>query len=116
MQEVAVKTHLIVSEVRDEYNIKWCGKIAEAKPFLQNGLPVFVLIGSEGRSELNTIDMKMIEETAKRMTHPRGKTAITKDIVNIYIKEENGNEMPLGLLTHKRIKKYQQMYDKVGFR
>ncbi len=116
MQEVAVKTHLIVSEVRDEYNIKWCGEIAKANPFLQNGLPVFVLIGSDGRSELNTIDMKMIEGTAKCMTHPRGKGAISVDTVNIYIKEADGNEMPLGSITHRRVKKYQQMFDKVGFR
>ena len=115
MQEVMVKTHLIVSNVYDEYKIDWCGRIADAKPLLKNGLPVFVIIGGEGRLELNTIDMKHIEECAKKMTRPRGKQAVTTDVARIYIKENNSNEMLIGKVTHNHIKQYQQMYDRVGF-
>ena len=32
MEEVLVKTHLIVTDIHDEYNIKWCGRILDAEP------------------------------------------------------------------------------------
>lgn len=32
MAEVLVKTHLIVTDVHEEYNINWCGKIINTKP------------------------------------------------------------------------------------
>ena len=37
MEEVMVKTHLIITGIHDEYHMNWCGKIAEAKPLLKNG-------------------------------------------------------------------------------
>ena len=58
MQEVMIKTHLIVTDVHEEYFVDWCGRIADAKPLLVNGMPVFIIIGTGGRAELNTIDMK----------------------------------------------------------
>ena len=111
MQEVMLKTHLIVTDVHEEYHIDWCGKIANTKPLFKDNKPIFIIIGSESRMELNTIDFKQIEECAKSMTHPRGRQAITTDIARIYIKEENGKETFLGEVIHNHVKKYQQMYD-----
>lgn len=112
MQEIMLKTHLIVTDVHEEYFIDWCGKITDTKPLFKNGLPIFILIGSESRMELNTINFKQIEESAKKMTHPRGRQAITTDVVRIYIKEEDGKETFLGKVTHNHVKQYQQMFDK----
>lgn len=111
MQEVMLKTHLIVTDVHEEYLIDWCGKIANTKPIFKNNMPIFVIIGSESRIELNTIDFKQIEEAAKRMTHPKGRQAVTTDIARIYIKEENGKETFLGKVIHNHVKQYQQMFD-----
>ena len=115
MEELTVKTHLIITDIHDEYHMNWCGKIADAKPLLKDGLPIFVLIGSRGRMELNTIDMKWIERNAKRLTQPKGRSAITTDTTRIYIKEVNGNDFLLGVMTHKNVKTFAPMHDKVGF-
>ena len=115
MQEILVKSHLIITDIHNEYHMNWCGKIAEARPLLQNGLPVFVIIGSKGRMELNTIDMKRLEECAKLLTHPKGRSSVSVDTARIYIKEIDGNEMLLGVMTHKNIKTFAPMYDKVGY-
>ena len=115
MEEIAVKTHLIITDIHDEYHMNWCGKIAEAKPLLKDGLPVFVIIGTKGRTELNTIDMKRLERSAKLLTHPKGRSAVSIDTSRIYIKEVDGNEMRLGVMTHKNVKTFAPMHDKVGF-
>ena len=41
---------------------------------------------------LNTLDIKLIEDTAKRLTHPRGREAFTTDCARIYIVEEDETE------------------------
>ena len=112
MQEVMLKTHLIVTDVHEEYFVDWCGKIANTKPKFKNDMPIFIIIGSEGRVEMNTIDIKRIEECAKKLTYPRGRQAITTDTARIYIKEENGNEKLIGRVIHNHVKQYQQMYDR----
>ena len=111
MQEIMLKTHLIVTDVHDEYYVNWCGKIADAKPLFKNNMPIFVIISSESRMELNTIDIQRVERCAKLITRPKGRKAVTTDIARIYIKEENENEKLIGRVTHDHIKKYQQMYD-----
>ena len=116
MEEISIKTHLIITDIHDEYHMNWCGKIANAKPQLKNGLPIFVIIGTRGRIELNTIDITQLENAAKLLTHPKGRSAISKDTSRIYIKEVDGNEMLLGVLTHKNVKTFSQMYDKVGYK
>ena len=115
MQELNVKTHLIITDIHDEYHMNWCGKIAEAKPLIQNGLPLFIIIGAGGRIELNTIDMKRIENTAKLLTRPKGRSAISVDTSRIYIKEVDGNDFLLGIMTHKNVKTFAPMNDKIGF-
>jgi len=116
MEEKLIKTHLIITDVHDEYNMKWCGKIAKANPLIKNDMPVFIVAGADGRVEMNTTDMKRLEECAKRRTRPRGREAITKDQSYIYIKEIDGNEMLIGVLTHYHIKHYAPMYDAVWYR
>ena len=115
MEEISIKTHLIITDIHDEYHMDWCGKIVEAKPLLKDGLPLFVIIGTRGRIELNTIDMKRIEKTAKLLTCPKGRSAVSVDTTRIYIKEIDGNEMLMGVMTHKNVKTFAPMYDKVGF-
>ena len=116
MQETLVKTHLIIKDIHDEYHMNWCGKIFGTKPALnKEGLPIFSIIGSESRIEVSTIDMNHLERCAKLLTHPRGRSAISADKAYIYIKETNGNEKLLGILTHKRIKNFAPMYDKFNF-
>lgn len=116
MEEVLVKTHLIVKDVHDEYYINWCGKILDAKPKFKNDRPIFVIVSSGGRMELNTTDMKKIEKCAKMLTRPKGRSAVSTDTARIFIVEEDDNEMLLGVVTHDHIKTFAPMYDKVGYR
>ena len=115
MEELSIKTHLIITDIHDEYHINWCGKIAEANPLLVNGLPLIVIIGTRGRIELNTIDMKWIEHNAKILTRPKGRSAVSVDTSRIYIKEIDGNDFLLGVMTHRNIKTFAPMHDKVGY-
>lgn len=116
MQEIAIKTHLIITDIHDEYSIKWYGCLKDTKPLLQDGLPIFILISSTKRVELNTIDIGKIEECAKRITCPKGRSAISTDKTFIYIKEESGNQALIGTVTHNRVKQFAPMYDKVGYK
>lgn len=116
MQEILIKTHLIVTSVQDKYEINWCGKVIDAKPKIKNGKPIFIIVGSGGRTELNTTDMSRIEKCAKRLTCPKGRSAITSDTARIFIKEENDNEKLLGILTHYHIKNFAPMHDKIGYK
>ena len=106
------KPHFVVKDIQDDYRINWCGKIVDANPVIKNNNPVFVLIGSQNRLELNTIDFAYIEKCAKHMTHPKGRQAVTFDSVRIYIKEVSGNEMLLGVLSHIRTKTFMPVYGK----
>lgn len=117
MQEIKVKTHLIITDIHEEYDMNWCGKLFDAKPSLnENGMPIFVIISSQSRIELSTIDINYLEKCAKKLTFPKGRGAISVDRAYIYIKEVNGNEKLLGILTHKRVKSFAPMYDKVGYK
>ena len=105
-------THFIVKDIQDDYHINWCGKIIDAKPVIQNNKPIFVIIGSERRLELNTIDLNYVEKCAKRMTCPRGRQAVTMDSARVYIKEVSGNEMLLGVISHVRTKTFIPVHGK----
>ena len=110
-----LKTHLIVTDVHEEYFVKWCGKMTNVRPLLKNDLPVFIIVGSDGRMELNTIDIKIIERCAKSVSHPRGREAFTSDCARIYIVEEDGTETLMGKVFHNHVKQYQQMYDRFEY-
>lgn len=116
MQEIMIKTHLITTNITDEYYINWCGKILDTKPKFKNNKPIFVCVGSRCRIEINTTDMKRVEDIAKKCTQPKGKNKITTDTARIYIIQEDNNEKLLGVLTHDRVKTFAPMYDAVGFR
>ena len=114
MHEVKVKTHLIITDTHNEYHMNWCGKILDSKPLLNDiGLPTFIIVGSKGRVEVNTVDMNYLEDCAKRLTNPRGRSAISDDSAHIYIKEINGVERLIGVLFHRRVKTFAPMYDRV---
>lgn len=116
IENVMIKTHLIITDIHNEYSIKWCGTIIDTKPELKNGMPIFTIVGSESRVELNTLDMKQIENCAKRLTNPRGRAAVTTDKAYIYIKEIGDKETCIGIVTHKKVKKYAPMFDPVGYK
>lgn len=111
-----VKTHLIVTEVKDKYDVNWCGRLLDSNPVIENGKPIFIVIGNHHRIEFNTIDTKMLEKYAKRFTQPRGREALTKDCSRIYIKEIDGNEKLACIVTHWRIKTFAPMYDEIEYR
>ena len=106
-----IKTHLIVSDVHEEYHIDWCGKLASCKPLLKNGMPVFIIISSQGRVEMNTCNIQEVENCAKRFNYPRGRQSITTDVARIYLQEEDGSQKLLGKVVHNHIKQFQQMFD-----
>ena len=112
MEEILTKTHLIVTSVRDEYHLNWRGKIVDTKPLLNaDNLPKFVIIGSKGRIETNTTNLKMLERYAKSLTSPKGRSTISVDNAHIYIVEVDGTEKCLGVLTHRRIKTFASIED-----
>ena len=115
MQETLIKTHLIVISTHEEYHMNWCGKIIDTKPKIKNGKPIFAVIGSRGRMELNTTDMQRVEKCAKLLTAPRGRQAITSDTAHIYIIEENDKETLMGVLTHNHVKTFAPMFDKFDY-
>ena len=115
MAEVLVKTHLVVTDVHEEYNINWCGRIIDVRPKIKNNMPVFVVVSSKGRMEVNTTDMQRVERCAKLLTAPRGRQAVTTDTARIFIVEENENEALMGVLTHNHVKSYAPMFDKIDF-
>jgi len=115
MSEVMLKTHLITTDVHEEYFVKWCGKFSDIKPALKNDLPIFIIVASGGRMELNTIDIKTIEKCAKSLCRPRGREAITTDCARIYILEEDESETLMGKVFHNHVKQYQQMFDKFQY-
>ena len=117
MQEALVKTHLIIKDIHDEYHMNWCGKIAGTNPaFNEHGKPMFAIVGSDRRINVATMDMKHLEKCAKSLTSPKGRSAVASDEARIYIVEQNGNEKLLGVFTHKRVKTFAPMYDKVMWR
>jgi len=116
MHETMVKTHLIITDVHDEYHIKWCGSMANTQPRIENGKPLFIIRGRSGAVEVNTTSMKELEKVARKMTEPKGRKAVTTDEVNICIKQIDGTEKVLGVLTHDHIKKFAPMFDKVYYR
>ena len=116
MDEVMIKSHLIVKEIHDEFHIRWIGKILDTKPKFKNGKPIFVVVGGKGRTELNTTDMSRIEKVAKMYTQPKGRSAVSTDTARIYIIEENDNEKLMGVLTHDHVKTFAPMFDPVGWR
>lgn len=116
MEEVKIKSHLIVKDVHEEYSIEWKDSIINTKPKFKNNMLIFQIRGNGGRCEVNTMDIKLVEKMAKKMSKPKGRQAVTTDVVRISIEEEDGNEKLIGLLTHNHVKTYAPMYDNVYWR
>ena len=113
---VMIKSHLIITDIHSEYIIKWQGRIIDTNPILKNGMPIFIIVGSENRVELNSCDMKQIEEAAKSITRPKGRGAISTDTARIYIKEAGGAETDIGSVVHNRVKTYAPMFNPIRYR
>lgn len=112
-EEVLMKTHLIVTDIQNDYFIKWYTRIIDTKPQFKNDKFIFIIVGGNGRMEVNTNDMTRVEKCAKMMSLPKGRTAVTSDMVRIYIREVDDNEKLLGILTHNKTKTFAPMFDKV---
>ena len=113
MEEKLVKTHLIVTNIENNYSIKWVKTIKETRPVFKNNKLVFIIVGGNGRMEVNTNDMTRVEKCAKMMSYPKGRTAVTSDFVRISIKQEDESEVLIGILTHTRVKTFAPMFDKI---
>lgn len=113
MEEKLVKTHLIVTDIENDYNIKWVKTIKETRPMFKNNRLVFIVVGGNGRMEVNTNDMTRVERCAKMVSYPKGRTAVTSDTVRIFIQQEDESEVLIGLLTHNRVKTFAPMFDKI---
>lgn len=116
MQEVKIKTHLIIKDIHSEYDINWCGKFQNAHPVFVNDKPVFILMSAQSRVKMNTWDMSAIEKIGKKMAEPRGREAITEGVVRVYLKEEDNKYRFMCVITHRKIKTFAPMYDKMGWR
>ena len=106
-EKVMVNTRFICIDSQDEYYMKWHRKIIDTNPvFNKNGKLSFAIVGNQSRMEIDTLDMNYLEKCAKLMTRPKGRSAISADKAYIYIKEIDGKETMLGVLTHNRIKTF----------
>ena len=52
MREVAIKTHLIIQSVHDEYHMSWQGKIINTKPSLKMINLCLLLLAAKGAWKL----------------------------------------------------------------
>lgn len=105
-EKEVVNTRLICIGCDDEYQMKWVRKIIDTNPVFVENQFSFVIIGSQSRIEVNTMDFKRLEDIAKRITIPKGRSAISTDKAYIYIKEVDGSDKLMGVLTHNRIKTF----------
>ena len=106
-KELIMKPHFICTGVENDYQMKWIQKIIDTQPILdKQNRPLFIIVSSTTRLEVNTLDMKYLENCAKRLTYPKGRTAYSTDKAWIYIKEINNKETLIGVLTHNRIKQF----------
>lgn len=111
-----VKTHLIIKDIQDTYDINWCGRLLDSNPVIKDGKPVFILIGDHRRIEFNTVDTRLLEKWGKKLAQPHGREAVTSGRSRIYIKEINGNEKLACIITHNRIKTFAPMYDEIEYK
>ena len=105
-EKEVVNTRLICIGCDDEYQMKWVKKIADTNPIFNQNKLSFVIISSQSRVEIDTLNFKRLEECAKKLTAPKGRSAVSTDKSYIYIKEIDGNEKLIGILTHNRIKNF----------
>lgn len=110
-----VKTHLIVTDQWDDYEVRWIKKLSSIEnPKLdESGYPIFAILSNKGRMEIKTFDMNYLETSAKKFTLPRGRGSLTQDKGYIYIKTVDGDEILLAVVTHSHYRKYAPMFDDI---
>lgn len=111
--KVMMKTHLIVTEQSDEYDIKTHKRIIDTCPKFYNDKFLFIIITGEKRLEIKSLNINDAINLAKKVTMPRGRTAVTTDKARIYIDCADGGEVLLTTVTHNHIKKFAPMFDPV---
>lgn len=109
-----VKTHLIVTNQWDEYEVRWVRRLIDTSPlFNSHGTLTFIITGGNGgREEIETFDLNYVAQRAKACTGARGRGSVTIDKSQIYLKEAKG-EVLIGVVTHKHIRQYSPMYDEL---
>lgn len=104
--EKVTNTRFICIGCDDNFQMKWIKKIIDTNPSFDGDKLSFVIIGSNSRIEISTMDFNRLENVAKQITVPKGRSAISTDKAYIYIKEVGGVETLMGVLTHNRIKTF----------
>lgn len=108
-----VKTHLIVKDQWDEFDVRWVRRLKDVTPKLDKlGYPTFIVFSNYGRVEIPTFDIKYVENQAKKFACPKGRGSFTTDKSYIYIKTED-DDVLLGVVTKNHFRKYAPMYDEI---
>lgn len=113
MATVMMKTHLIVKDQYDEYDVKWVKSLATTHPKFKDDKIVFAIISNKGRMEIATMNFPYLEKQAKKFTMPKGRGSVTVDKGYIYVVQDDGTEEMVAIVTHSHIRKYAPMYDPV---
>lgn len=109
-----VKTHLIITDQYDDYEVKYVAKLIDLTPSLTSHNSMsFVIVSRNSRYEVNTNDFKFLEEMAKKLTITRGKEAYTEGTSRIHIKEKGDKETLLAIVRRKHYRVFAPMYDDV---
>lgn len=109
-----MKTHLIVVGQSDDFNVKWTRKLIDLCPTIDShGNFTFNIVVDSHRVEIKTHDMNYLIERAEKNTRPKGRGSLTTDEAKIYIKEQDGKETLVAIVTHIHTRKYAPMYDDV---
>ena len=112
-EKVEVKPTLICIDSRDEYELKWTGRIIDANPaFDEKGQLNFIIISSQSRVEVNTLDLSYLEKIAKKLTYPKGRGAVSTDKAYIFVRSVDGKQYPLGTFTHQKLRTFAPVYGK----
>lgn len=108
-----VKTHLIVTDQWDDFNVKWIKPLLKVEePIVDDDGLTFILISKKGRTEIKTFDINYIERIAKEFCYPHGRESLTVDNCYIYVKTKKEEEM-IGVIKKYHTKKYAPMYDDI---
>ena len=97
--------------VQGSSNCDWGTDIGQSRKhtFTLEGFPEFI-------NAMAYYKIEDVEKIEKKMTARKGRSALTPDTAHIYIKQIDGTEKILGVLTHNHIKHFAPMYDAVYYR
>lgn len=108
-----LQTRWIVTDVEDSYSVKWIKTMKEIYPMFKNNKFIFIVVGGNGRMEINTNDMTRVEKCAKMMSYPKGRAAVTSDTVRIFVRQQDESEVLMGFLKHERAKTFAPIIERI---